>query len=233
MSISINPLNGPTIKNYSVRPIKNDSKYYMKYAIAKILFLFLIPCATIVVGVEKPIERLKEIGLHVRDFPEMEFRISIMKRGQLRLPSGAYVTKAISVYSGLNPIDVYQINESNFGIGLLSPVLFGVGTFIPFLIAFPSIDGMNFIRNYYFIFLIPGYLMNPELKIGLFEGLQVYTGYSFNLLHEKRIRPVFSGNAGVRFKYSNNFPSVRLGIERIRYRSQEYDCLSMGMAFNF
>jgi hypothetical protein len=197
-----------------------------------IRFVLLIALANLSVefasASEYPESSQNKIG--IRRFPDIESRISFNHRLQARGPGGEFGTSRISVYSALTPIDLYQIQDGNFRIGVLSPVVFGIGTFIPFLISFPSIEGFQFIKKSYWAFLLPGYLLNPEMKLRLIGGAQIYSGYSFNLVHEKRIRPIYSANGGIELGISKSYPKLRLGYERIIYRSQILDCPQVGLS---
>lgn len=59
------------------------------------------------------------------------------------------------------------------------------------------------------------------------------TTNSLGLVHEGRIRPIFSGNGGVRISIASEYPSLRFGLERIYYRGNEIDRVLLGLAYGF
>jgi hypothetical protein len=199
------------------------------------LFTKIIPLSLLVIKIALAADE-KLLGstapsLGVINFPELSLQVGQQRHGQIKAPCGGFGGDFVSIYSGLTPIDIYRLNSDEYRMGLLSPILFGIGTFIPLALVYPGGPQSDFVSKHYWAFLIPGYLMNPEIRVGIIRPIKVYSGYSYNLVQQKKVRGIFSLNAGTIIKTWNRLPELKMGVERVYFQQQEIDNLLLGLTF--
>lgn len=169
--------------------------------------------------------------LRINETVDLEVRFSPFTHGELRVSGAGFGFKHLELRSSTNPIDLYQLHPSDFRAGILSPVLFGFSFFVPFPVAYASSEAREAIRKYALLIMAPAYLLNPEIGLPLTDRFNLTAGYGFNLLHDGRMRPVFSIHGGGGIRIMKTWPEIRIGVERIFYRKRIYDNVELALAF--
>ena len=172
-----------------------------------------------------------DFELKMKDTVGFEIRLSPFSHLEAEVLGGSVGNRFIEAYSATDPIDLYQLHENNFRFGVLRPSIAAGTLMTMLLIAYPSIEGMEFIRKYGLFFMVPAYILNPEIRLIPIEKLRIYSGYSYDLVHEKRIRPLLSLRAGGIIKLMEKMPLIRGGFERILYRGNKFDNYSVALLF--
>lgn len=167
----------------------------------------------------------------VHETVDLEVRFPLVSHGELRLFGAGFGFKHLELHSITNPVDLYRLQPGNIRAGILSPVLFGISVFAPFPVAYASSEALAAVRKYGLLIMAPAYLLNPEIGLRLSDRFKLTTGYGFNLVHDGRVRPVFSLNGGGVIRILDILPGIRIGVERIFYRKKSYDNFNLALSF--
>jgi hypothetical protein len=169
----------------------------------------------------------------VKDTVALELEAAPFKRYQLSAIGGAFGNRFVGIYSALQPIEIYQLKREKFRYGILAPPVAGGSLFAVLAIGFTSMDGFNFTKKYASLLFLPAYLLNPEIRLTPIQQFQIYSGYTYDLVQDKRTRPIFATKAGAILEMRKDLPGIRIGYENIYYRNNRIGLISGSIILKF
>ena len=169
--------------------------------------------------------------LQFRERVGLEVGVSSFKRADVSVLGGMFGSRFVGIYSSAEIANIYQLRNEKVRFGMLAAPVSGGMLFAWTALGFSSIEGLNFMRNYGALLFLPSYVLNPEFRLMPLKEIKLYSGYSFDLVQDKRIRPIYSLRAGGVIDVSKKMPNFRLGYEKISYRGDVSDNYCAALLF--